>query len=95
MALGAAAACALPVRRTLAQAAVPPSRTVTMAIVGYGARGRQMLPVFLGQPGVRFLAVCDFVECALHTSRKVEVHNVRTILFHIVANRLAEFGWNN
>ena len=61
LAIGAAAACMLPARRTAAQAAVPPSRTVTMAIIGYGGRGRQMLPVFLGQPGVRFLAVCDAI----------------------------------
>ena len=59
--MGSAAACMLPLRRTAAQAAVPPSRTVTMAIIGYGGRCRQMLPVFLGQPGVRFLAVCDAI----------------------------------
>ena len=58
----AAAACVLGTRRTWAQAATPPSKTITMAIIGVGGRGRQMLPVFLNQPGVRFLAVCDAVR---------------------------------
>ena len=49
---GVAAACALGARRTWAQAATPPSKTITMAIIGVGARGKQMLPVFLNQPGV-------------------------------------------
>ena len=57
---GALAAGALATRRVWA--APPPSRTVTMAIIGAGGRGRQMLPVFLNQPGVRFLAVCDAVR---------------------------------
>ena len=52
-----AAAGTLSATRTWAQ--VPPSRTVTMGIIGIGGRGSQMLPVFLNQPGVRFLAVCD------------------------------------
>ncbi|MBR0504428.1 MAG: Gfo/Idh/MocA family oxidoreductase [Kiritimatiellae bacterium] len=56
------AACALAARRTWAQAATPPSRTITMAIIGAGGRGRQMLPVFLSQPGVRFIAACDAVR---------------------------------
>lgn len=55
----AAVACVLGTQRTWAQAATPPSRTITMAIIGLGGRGRQMLPVFLNQKGVRFLAVCD------------------------------------
>ena len=76
MALGVAAACLLPTRRTAAQAAVPPSRTVTMAIIGYGARGRQMLPVFLGQPGVRFLAVCDAIgERRAAAKQAVDAYN--------------------
>ena len=32
------AACALAARRTWAQAATPPSRTITMAIIGAGGR---------------------------------------------------------
>ena len=56
---GALAAGALATHRVWA--APPPSRTVTMAIIGAGGRGRQMLPVFLNQPGVRFLAACDAV----------------------------------
>ena len=56
------AACALAAHRTWAQAATPPSRTITMAIIGAGGRGRQMLPVFLNQPGVRFIAACDAVR---------------------------------
>ena len=76
MALGAAAACLLPTRRTAAQAAVPPSRTVAMAIIGYGARGKQMLPVFLGQPGVRFLAVCDAIgERRAAAKQAVDAYN--------------------
>lgn len=59
---GAAAACLLGAHRTWAQKAVPPSRTITMGIIGLGSRGRQMLPVFMNQPGVRFLAVCDVVR---------------------------------
>ncbi len=58
----AAAVSVLGTFRTAAQAAVAPSRTITMAIVGAGGRGRQMLPVFLNQPGVRFLAACDVVR---------------------------------
>ena len=58
----AAVVGALVSHRTWAQAVVPPSRTITMAIIGAGGRGRQMLPVFLGQPGVRFLAACDVVR---------------------------------
>ena len=46
---GVAAACALGARRTWAQAATPPSKTITMAILGVGWRGQQMLPVFLNQ----------------------------------------------
>ena len=45
--------------RTYAQRHTPPSRTVTMGIIGYGGRGKQMLPVFMNQPNVRFLAACD------------------------------------
>ena len=59
---GALAAGALATRRTWAQATTPPSRTITMAIIGAGGRGRQMLPVFLNQPGVRFIAACDVVR---------------------------------
>lgn len=59
---GFATACTLGTSRTLAQIATPPSKTITMAIIGVGSRGRQMLPVFLNQPGVRFLAACDVVR---------------------------------
>ncbi len=59
---GLATAAVLGTSRTWAQAATPPSKTITMAIIGTGARGQQMLPVFLNQPGVRFLAVCDAVR---------------------------------
>lgn len=59
---GLATACVLGAHRTWAQKATPPSRTVTMALIGAGARGRQMLPVFLNQPGVRFLAACEVVK---------------------------------
>ena len=52
----AVSACAMSSR--IVHAALP-SETVTMAIIGIGGRGSQMLPVFLNQPGVRFLAVCD------------------------------------
>ena len=59
---GLATACVLGAHRTWAQKATPPSRTVTMALIGAGARGRQMLPVFLNQPGVRFLAACEVMK---------------------------------
>ena len=59
---GLATTCVLGTCRTWAQAATPPSKTITMAIIGIGARGSQMLPIFLNQPGVRFLAVCDAVR---------------------------------
>lgn len=41
-----------------ASAAIP-SRTIHMAIIGHGGRGWQMLPVFLNQKDVRFIAACD------------------------------------
>ena len=73
---GVAAACALGVRRTWAQAATPPSKTITMAILGVGARGRQMLPVFLNQPGVRFLAVCDVVRARREEAKaQIDAYN--------------------
>lgn len=59
---GLATACVLGTHRTWAQAAVAPSNNIHMAIIGYGGRGRQMLPVFLNQPGVRFVASCDAVR---------------------------------
>ena len=39
-----------------------PSATVTMGVIGCGSRTKQMLPVFLNQPGTRMLAVCDAVR---------------------------------
>ena len=39
--------------------AVRPSNTVSLAFVGAGNRGTQLLPVFLHLNGVRILAVCD------------------------------------
>ncbi|MCL1919960.1 MAG: Gfo/Idh/MocA family oxidoreductase [Kiritimatiellaeota bacterium] len=56
----AAFAAAAPLAR--AQRAVPPSGTVTMGVVGYGGRGRQMMPIFMHQQGVRVLAVCDAMK---------------------------------
>lgn len=40
-------------------AAVRPSNTVTLAILGAGGRGSQLLPVFMHLDDVRILAVCD------------------------------------
>ena len=57
--------------RTFAQRYTPPSRTVTMGIIGYGGRGNQMLPVFLNQPFVRFLAVCDCVKSRREQAKAV------------------------
>lgn len=45
-----------------ARAAVPPSQTVNLAIIGIGGRGSQLLPVFMNQSNVRVLAVCDAVK---------------------------------
>lgn len=39
--------------------AARPSNTVTMAFVGVGGRGTQLLPVFMNLNDVRLLAVCD------------------------------------
>lgn len=76
---GVAAACALGARRTWAQAATPPSKTITMAIIGIGARGKQMLPIFLNQPGVRFLAVCDAVRERREAAKaQVDAYNGNT-----------------
>ncbi len=36
-----------------------PNDAVNLALIGCGARGRQMLPSFLQQPNTRFVAVCD------------------------------------
>jgi len=38
---------------------VRPSNTVTLAIIGAGGRGSQLLPVFMNLDDVRILAVCD------------------------------------
>ena len=54
----AALAASVPLARR-ARAEVAPSKTVTMGILGYGGRGRQMMPIFMNQDGVRVLAVCD------------------------------------
>jgi len=45
-----------------ARAAVRPSNTVAMGILGGGGRGQQMLPVFINQEGVRVVAVCDVIK---------------------------------
>ena len=47
---------------TRAQAAVRPSNTVTLGLVGVGGRGSQLLPVFMHQGDVRILAICDAVK---------------------------------
>lgn len=57
----AACAAAVPFARP-ARAQELPSNTVAMGFIGYGGRGRQMLPVFMHQDGVRVLAVCDAVK---------------------------------
>ena len=44
------------------RAQVLPSGTVTMGMLGGGGRGRQLLPIFMSQNGVRVLAVCDAVR---------------------------------
>lgn len=76
---GVATACFLGTRRTWAQAVVPPSRTITMGIIGLGGRGHQMLPVFLNQPGVRFLAVCDVERTRREWGkRQVDAYNGNT-----------------
>ncbi|MGN0847230.1 MAG: Gfo/Idh/MocA family protein [Kiritimatiellia bacterium] len=76
---GLATACALGTRRTWAQAATPPSKTITMAILGAGARGRQMLPVFLNQPGVRFLAACDALRARREWAKaEIDAYNGNT-----------------
>ena len=66
-----AAACALGMQRSWSQAQAAPSNNIHMALIGYGSRGRQMLPVFLNQPGVRFVAVCDVVRERREAARQV------------------------
>ena len=53
-----------------------PLNTIHMGIIGLGGRGRQMLPVFLGQPGVRFVGVCDVVmNRRVWGKAQVDAHN--------------------
>ena len=42
-----------------ADASPGPNETINLALIGCGARGRQVMPSFMQQPGARIVAVCD------------------------------------
>ncbi|MCL2347222.1 MAG: Gfo/Idh/MocA family oxidoreductase [Planctomycetaceae bacterium] len=50
--------------------ATPPSEKITLGAIGIGARGGEDLRIFLNEPNVRFLAICDVRE-----SRRVDIKN--------------------
>jgi len=58
-AMAAAIPCYIPGKLLGMDGAVPPSEQIILGALGIGSRGDYVLNIFLNQPDVRFLSICD------------------------------------
>ena len=65
------AATAFAQERGAVKSRVPASEQVSLAIIGPGSRGQQLIRTFLRIAGVRFVALCDIYEPRWEQARKI------------------------
>jgi len=69
-----ATACIVPSSAIAGTTRTPPSRTITMGMIGLGSMGTRHVKGFLQEPDVRILAVCD-VDAARRRQAVQEINN--------------------
>ena len=72
---GAAALAASTLVKESSAEKVPASDKISLAIIGPGSRGQQLMRTFLRVPGVRFSALCDIYEPRWDQARKITGEN--------------------